>query len=418
LIFLSERASAFGHDELQIAQLVARQLASALNNSQLYNVIREQADRLSSMLRSQQIETSQSNAILESIGDGVLVTDTDLNVILFNSAAERILNLPSKQVLGKEVLEFAGIFGSEAVGWGKAIKEWRRTPPGDHRRAIRPERVYLEDGRVISVLPAPVVIGGDFIGTVSIFRDISRDVEVDRLKSEFVATVSHELRTPMTSIKGFVDLMLMGAAGELSEQQKHFLDIVRTNTNRLEILVNDLLDISRIEAGKASLVFQELDVHQLLAEMEQYVQHRIQEENKQMDFVVEAPKTLPPIWGDLERVRQILANIVENSFNYTPENGLICLNVRQVDGYIELEVSDNGMGISLEEQERIFERFYRGEQALIMGVSGTGLGLAIVLNLVEMHQGRIWVTSAGRGHGTTFTVSLPSAPTTSTTPGM
>jgi len=130
-----------------------------------------------------------------------------------------------------------------------------------------------------------------------------------------------------------------------------------------------------------------------------------------MQFVCEAPKVLPTIWGDLERVRQILANIVENSFDYTQEGGSIQVCARQVDGQIEIEVTDNGMGISLDEQERIFERFYRGEQALIMGVSGTGLGLAIVLNLVEMHQGRIWVTSDGiPGKGTTFTVSLPTSP--------
>jgi PAS domain S-box-containing protein len=411
LLFFAERHGAFGPDEQQIALIVGRQMANALNNSYLYGVIREQADRLGLMLRSQQIETSQSNAILESIADGVIVTNAEHNVILYNTAAERILNLPTSQVVGKKVFDFIGIFGAETVEWGETIRRWRTTPPEDHHRPSKPERMILEDGRIISILPAPVVLGGDFLGTVSIFRDITREVEVDRLKSEFVATVSHELRTPMTSIKGFVDLMLMGAAGEVSDQQRHFLDIVRTNTNRLEILVNDLLDISRIEAGKASLVFQELDVKQLLVEMEQYLEHRCQEESKSMQFTYEVPRELLPIWGDLERVRQILANLVENSFDYTPEGGSIHMRARIANDQIEIDVSDNGMGISLEEQERIFERFYRGEQALIMGVSGTGLGLAIVLNLVEMHHGRIWVTSEGiPGKGTTFTVSLPTAP--------
>jgi PAS domain S-box-containing protein len=410
LLFFAKHKAAFGPNEQQIAVIVGRQMASALNNSYLYGVIREQADRLGLMLRSQQIETSQSNAILESIADGVIVTNAEHNVILYNTAAERILNLPTSQVIGKKLFDFIGIFGAETVQWGETIRQWRTTPPEDHQQPSKPERMILEDGRIISILPAPVVLGGDFLGTVSIFRDITREVEVDRLKSEFVATVSHELRTPMTSIKGFVDLMLMGAAGNVSDQQRHFLEIVRTNTNRLEILVNDLLDISRIEAGKAALVFQELDVHQLLVEMEQYLQHRCQEESKSMQFTHEAPKELPPIWGDLERVRQILANLIENSFDYTPDGGSIHMRAREADDQIEIEVSDNGMGISLEEQERIFERFYRGEQALIMGVSGTGLGLAIVLNLVEMHQGRIWVTSEGvPGKGTTFTVSLPTA---------
>src|SRR3990172_2224864 len=124
------------------------------------------------------------------------------------------------------------------------------------------EQLDLENGRVVLVHLAPVILQNDFLGTVSIFRDITHEVEVDRLKSEFVATVSHELRTPMTSIKGYVDVLLMGAAGALSENQAHFLDIVRTNTDRLSVLVNDLLDISRIEAGRAALSLQPLDLRE------------------------------------------------------------------------------------------------------------------------------------------------------------
>jgi signal transduction histidine kinase len=272
------------------------------------------------------------------------------------------------------------------------------------------ERVILEDERVLLIHPAPVVLGDEFLGTVSIFRDITREVEVDRLKSEFVATVSHELRTPMTSIKGFVDLLLMGATGALNPEQRRFLDIVKNNTERLEILVNDLLDISRIEAGKVTLSFQPIDVRELLHEAELFIERRREETGKKIDLVIEASPDLPQVWGDPERVRQILNNLVENAFNYTPEGGQITLRAEMAQDQVEIEVRDNGIGISLSEQARIFERFYRGEQALIMGVGGTGLGLAIVLNLVEMHGGRIWVNSEGiPGRGTTFTLALPIA---------
>ncbi|MCJ7569489.1 MAG: HAMP domain-containing histidine kinase, partial [Anaerolineales bacterium] len=216
------------------------------------------------------------------------------------------------------------------------------------------------------------------------------------------------LRTPMTSIKGFVDLLLMDASGDLNDEQRRFLEIVRSNTFRLEILVNDLLDISHLESGKVTLSFQRLDVHLLLDEMREHVEHRSQEEDKQISFQIEAPQRLPKLRGDLERVRQILANLVENSFNFTPAGGMIRMRARYVGDQIEIDVIDNGMGISLPEQVRIFERFFRGEQSLLLGVSGTGLGLSIVLNLVEMHGGRIWVTSDGiPGKGSTFTVSLP-----------
>jgi signal transduction histidine kinase len=230
------------------------------------------------------------------------------------------------------------------------------------------------------------------------------------MKSEFVATVSHELRSPITPIKGFVELLRMGDFGELSDQQGHYLDIVHENIERLEVLVDELLDISRIEAGKVVLSLQPLSVEQLLGELEGYVGHRAQTEDKRITIETHLNADLPDIWGDPERVRQILTNLVDNSFDYTPEGGNISVEAQQVGDQIEIAVHDNGMGIAVGEQERIFERFYRGEQALIMGVAGAGLGLSIALNMVEMHAGRIWVNSPGiPGKGSTFTVSLPLA---------
>ncbi len=412
MLFTHHDLAAFAPEQQRLVRAVAGQVGGAIKNAELYHVISDQAERLGSMLRSQQVEASQSRGILNSIADGVIVTDANHEIILFSPSAERILGLGSEDVLGHPVFDFIGVYGAGGTRWADAIRTWSQNPTSIGRVAFLTEQLELEDGRVISIHPAPVLLGDEFLGTVSIFRDISREVEVDRLKSEFVATVSHELRTPMTSIKGFVDLLLMDVSGDLDDEQRRFLEIVRNNTFRLEILVNDLLDISHLESGKATLSFQALDVHQLLDEMSEYVEHRSQEEDKQISFQVEAPQSLPKLRGDLERVRQILANLVENSFNFTPAGGLIRILVRHVGNQIEIDVIDNGMGISLAEQERIFERFFRGEQSLLLGISGTGLGLSIVLNLVEMHGGRIWVTSDGiPGKGSTFTVSLPAVTT-------
>ena len=408
MLFTHNEMGAFAPEQQRLVRAVAGQIGGAIKNAELYHVISDQAERLGSMLRSQQIEASQSRGILNSIADGVIVTDSNHKIILFSPSAERILGLGSEDVVGHPVFDFIGVYGAGGTRWADAIRAWSQNPASIGRVAFLAEQLELEDGRVISIHPAPIVLGDEFLGTVSIFRDISREVEVDRLKSEFVATVSHELRTPMTSIKGFVDLLLMDVSGELDDEQRHFLEIIRSNTFRLEILVNDLLDISHLESGKVTLSFQALDIHQLLDEMREHVEHRSQEEEKQISFQVEAPQRLPKLRGDLERVRQILANLVENSFNFTPSGGMIRMRARQVGDQIEIDVIDNGMGISLPEQERIFERFFRGEQSLLLGISGTGLGLSIVLNLVEMHDGRIWVTSDGiPGKGSTFTVSLP-----------
>ncbi len=408
ILLLSTERAAFSQDVRRTLSTAAGQVAVAIKNAELYALISEQTERMGSMLRTQQVDSSTSRAILESIADGVVVTDDEHRVVLFNAAAERILGIEGQAILGHPVFDFIGLYGSEGQRWASSIRSWKQAPPEPAALSDVSERLLLEDDRVLSIHPAPVVLGQEFLGTVSIFRDITREVEVDRLKSEFVATVSHELRTPMTSIKGFVDLVLMGAAGALNAEQRRFLNIVKNNTERLEILVNDLLDISRIEAGKVTLSFQPIDVHELLHEAQLFVERQRREHDKHIELVIEPPPDLPRLWGDPERVRQILTNLVENAFNYTPEGGKITVSAVLVNDQIELEVMDNGIGISLNEQGRIFERFFRGEQSLIMGVAGTGLGLAIVLNLVEMHGGRIWVTSEGiPGRGTTFTLSLP-----------
>jgi len=233
---------------------------------------------------------------------------------------------------------------------------------------------------------------------------------VDRLKSEFVATVSHELRTPMTSIRGYTDVLLMGAAGALNENQAHFLKIIKNNTERLNILVNDLLDVSRIESGRVTLSPQALDLREMAEDVIEDILRRSQAENKPMALSLDAPKKLPPEYGDMERVRQVMSNIVFNAYHYTPENGTITVHLQPLNGghEVQVDVVDNGVGIAMEDQERIFERFYRGENPLVLATPGTGLGLSIVKQIVEMHKGRIWMKSSGvPGEGSTFSFTLP-----------
>jgi signal transduction histidine kinase len=249
----------------------------------------------------------------------------------------------------------------------------------------------------------------EFLGTVSIFRDITHEVELDRLKSEFVATVSHELRTPMTSIKGYVEVLLMGAAGQLTEQQIQFLQIVQNNTERLNILVNDLLDVSRLEAGKIDLSMQPLALRKLAEEIvEEQLRRGLEQDGKVLNYEMDIPEDLPHVRGDKDRVQQILRNLVSNAYLYTPPDGHIAIRARLVNGEVQIDVQDDGIGIPPEEQERIFERFFRGEDPMIIATAGTGLGLSIVKQLINMHNGRIWVESTGvPGEGCTFSFTLP-----------
>ncbi|MBI3739406.1 MAG: HAMP domain-containing histidine kinase, partial [Chloroflexi bacterium] len=305
--------------------------------------------------------------------------------------------------------EFCGLFGKAASTWMETIRRWSETPAAYEPGDTYAEQLELDDGRIALVHLAPVILQNDFLGTVSIFRDITHEVEVDRLKSEFVATVSHDLRTPMTAIKGYVDVLLMGAAGAINENQSHFLTVVKNNIDRLNILVNDLLDISRIEAGRVILAPQPLDLREVAEDVVADVLRRSQEENKPMALSLDAPKTLPRVLGDQERVRQILDNLLDNAYHYTPENGTIKVNIHSLNGTeVQVDVVDNGVGIAPSDHERVFERFYRGEHPFVLATPGTGLGLPIVKELVEMHNGRIWMKSEGvPGKGSTFSFTLP-----------
>jgi signal transduction histidine kinase len=227
------------------------------------------------------------------------------------------------------------------------------------------------------------------------------------MKNEFVSTVSHELRTPMTSIKGYADLILMGAAGPMSDPQVRYMQVIKNNADRLSMLVNDLLDISRIETGKTELDLRPLDVPQIIEQVvEGHLRGRIEHDDKPMEVQTENAPALPLVNADHARETQVLTNLLDNAFHYTPENGKIAVRVRANGDYVFISVSDNGIGISKENQKKIFDRFFRAEDSDVQKIAGTGLGLSIVHSLIEMHGGNIEVQSTP-GEGSTFTFNLP-----------
>ncbi len=398
----------FSEEQLDLIQATANQMAVAIKNAELYHLTRDQKEELSKLLDVQRVETSRSRSILEAIADGVLVTDQHGEITLFNHSAERILDTKRVEVIGRSIDHFSGLFDGIAMAWIDTIRTWMQEPHSFNPMNTFSEQVNLDNGNVVSVNLAPVMNNGRFYGTVSVFRDITHLIEVDRLKSEFVATVSHELRTPMTSIKGYVDILLMGVAGDLGEQQLRFLNVVQQNTERLTILVNDLLDLSRIEAGQINLTFEPLDLRFLINEVMEEINRLTITENKNMQFNIELPMDLPPIKGDPERIRQVFINLLGNSFHYTPNNGMVIVKARCIGEELQVDISDNGIGIPPKEQDRIFDRFYRGENHMVIATAGTGLGLSIVAKLINMHHGRIWVQSSGiEGEGSTFSFTLP-----------
>ena len=410
LMVFSRAEGYFSGEGLTLVKAIANQVAVAINNARLYELIRDQAERLGAMLRNQQEEASRSQAILESVADGVLVTSAENRISFVNTSIQRLLGPASSELVGQPLEKFSTLFGEPGRAWVSAVHRWADLPALYAAGDTYAERVELENARIALIHLAPVILEDDFLGTVSILRDITHEVEVDRLKSEFVATVSHELRTPMTAIKGYIEMLMMGAVGAVNENQAHFLEIVRNNIDRLNSLVGDLLDVSRIESGKVTLAPEALDLRQLteaaLAEMDQ----KVAQDKKAMSFSLQAPKAVPTVVADPERIRQVLRTLLDNAYHYTPENGEVVVSLHPVPrrSEVQVDVTDNGVGISESDQARVFERFFRGENPLVLATPGTGLGLSIARQLVEMHGGSIRVQSDGvEGHGSVFSFTLP-----------
>ncbi len=228
--------------------------------------------------------------------------------------------------------------------------------------------------------------------------------EANRLKTEFVNMVSHELRTPLTSVQGYVYLLLEGQAGRLGDEQQECLTVIKNNAERLLGLINDLLDISRIEAGRTDLHRTALDLAHLIRGVVSSFRPLI--DAKRQALTVEISDALPAVWGDSARVTQILTNLVSNAQKYTPAGGRITIAAQPESGFARVDVRDTGVGLSHEEQARLFTKFFRGQNRATQGVAGTGLGLVITRALVELHGGCITVSSAP-GQGSTFSFTLP-----------
>jgi PAS domain S-box-containing protein len=405
LVLTHPQPNRFRRERIQLLETVGAQMAQAIHNAALYHLITEQAEQLGNTLRAAQEEASKRQAILESIAEGVMVADARGEVIMMNAAAERILGLRREEVLGRPIRHFTGLYGPAWQEWMASMRRWLSAPQGQPpalfmRHELEPE------GRFITVHAAPVMMGTEFLGTVSVFRDITAEVEADRAKTEFISTVSHELRTPMTSIKGYVDLLLMGSAGSLSETQQRFLQIVRANADRLRTLVDDLLDISRIESGRLQLDLRPVPLESAVEAVVASFKARVDEKRQQIE--VELPDHLPLVMADNDRLIQILMNLVSNAHKYTPEGGQIRIRARLQEEMIRVEVQDTGIGIPPEALPRIFERFYRVDDPRVQETSGAGLGLSIVRTLVELHGGQIGVESEV-GKGSTFYFTLPIA---------
>jgi signal transduction histidine kinase/DNA-binding NarL/FixJ family response regulator len=328
-------------------------------------------------------ERRRLEATIESLGDALIVTEPGSKRIA--AVNPRATDLVPELKVGVEV-------------------DSRESPLPPLGAALLSETAIEHRGLYLAVTAAR--LGTEADGVVWTVRDMSERARLERAKTEFVATASHELRSPLTSIKGFVEL-LARSPENMSERQREFVEIILRSADRLVELVGDLLDVARIDADHVELDLRPIDVGEAVREVAELLGPRIAEK-KQMLGIYVAP-TLPLALADAGRVRQIVANLLTNAHQYTDEGGRIHIGVEPDRAWVQLVVADSGTGMTADETERIFDRFYRVPDGGRASASpGTGLGLSIVKSLVDLHHGKIEVDSEP-GRGTTFRVLLPAA---------
>jgi NtrC-family two-component system sensor histidine kinase KinB len=345
-------------------------------------------------------EKSKGEAILSSIEDGLLVFDTELKATGINPAARRMLGL--------EFSECEGLPCSDILSAPHVCDLIRRTVESGLQPSVPEEQriitMPMGDRSRHYLFGITTIRTKDrhLSGIVLLLKDVTRLKEVEQLKSEFVMAASHELRTPLTSMGMSIDLLLEHAAQKLGEADRELLHAAHEEVHRMKALVNDLLDLSKIEAGRIDLEFESVQVQTLVDYVQSIFSNQV--EQKHVELTWELPEDLPRIRADANKITWVLTNLISNALRYVPEGGHIQVAARRIGQHAHLSVRDDGPGIPQEYQARIFQKFVqvKGREA-----GGTGLGLAICKEIVRAHGGTIWAESeSGQGSTFTFTVSL------------
>jgi two-component system phosphate regulon sensor histidine kinase PhoR len=335
------------------------------------------------------------DAVLESAGDGVLMADPSGQPVVENRRWAELLGTPGLAAAA----DLRRLEGSHQQRFAEAAQAWLGDP--EQMVAAEFERVEPTYQR-FRCYTAPVRhIDRTTIGRLFVMRDITRESEAERMRSAFVATVSHELRSPLTAIAGYTDTLLHTGPWD-AETEREFLEIVARSAAKLAGLVDNLLDAAKVEAGVLRLEREPVRVERIAEQV--IAQRRALVPDHTLRVDVEPG--LPLAAADPLRVEQILANLVDNAIKYSPNGGPIAVRLIHDDGDLTVGVSDRGVGVTAEQAERLFERFYRVDSTLHRATRGVGLGLFICRSLVEAHGGRIWVESRP-GQGSTFWFTLP-----------
>jgi len=345
-------------------------------------------------------EKQKADAIVESISDGIIVTNDEHKLLLVNRAAEKAFNIREREALNKHFLE---VINREDIF--KIIEKTKDKKPTDEYKKYLDISLSVEDKTEhyrLNIRPITTK-EGENIGVVTLMQNITKLKEVDQIKSDFVSTVSHEFRTPLTSIIMGVGLLLDEVPGPINEEQKELVEAIEEDSERLKKLVSDLLDLSRMESGKIKMDIERNNIRDILNNAVKPFKRQLEE--KDVDLEIKIRDNLSNVKADFNKISWVFTNLIGNALRYLPDEkeGKIIIDAKETANKMLVSVADNGKGISEEYQQKIFEKFIQAKDNDNKG--GTGLGLAISKEIINAHGGEIWVNSK-IGEGSTFYFTL------------
>lgn len=382
-----------------IAQSLDQALAEARAlNEELDQRVKDRTQKLAEALERERATAIRNKTILEAIADGVLVFDAQRRVMVANPAANQLAHRSLQSLSLAEIL----------TNVEEKAREIIYTWMGGQKPSDQNNVKFEWQDRTISATIAPVIlpaIDGQQVdaGNVMVLRDFTKEAELERAKSFFLGMVSHELRTPMTAIKGYVKVLLDTEKEHLSAPGYEHLQTIDGSIKQLLTLANELIDLSRLEAGEIELYREWIDLTAIVKQAARIVQQEFA--NRNLNLTVKLPDHLPRLYLDKNRMLQVLLNLLSNAYKYTARGGAT-IEVTHMDDWINITVADTGVGIKPADQAHLFSRFFRANDQLVQKAGGTGLGLSITKGLTELHGGELTFTSQ-YGSGSTFRVTLP-----------
>lgn len=381
----SGQVQIYGDDELG-------QLAAAVND---LSVRVEESQELT------ESERRRLDSVLGYMTDGVLATDRRGRITIVNEMATDFLNLENDQIVGKSILDILDLRGSVTLR--------------DLLENQDPEVLDLSNDEQDLILHASFALiqreSGFISGLVCVLHDVTEQQKIDQDRKRFVSNVSHELRTPLTSMKSYIEALVDGAWKD-PNVAPNFLKVTQEETDRMMRMINDLLNLSRMDLGTARLDKEYVNLNELFNHiLDRFDMILKNGEKSEKNYTIKRDFTRRDIWVevDTDKIQQVLDNIMNNAIKYSPDGGVITCRLVETHNHVIMSITDQGLGIPKEAISHVFDRFYRVDKARSRAQGGTGLGLAISKEVVQMHGGRIWVESR-EGEGSTFYISLPYEP--------